>query len=131
MFLDASAIVAILGREPEREVFLAKLQASPFRVTSVVSIYEAALALNRMTGSCVSALSEIQLFTQAARIEVRQIDPAMLQELAITWDRFGKGSRGGGKLNMGDCFTYVFAKLLGLPLLFKGQGFLHTDIVPA
>jgi ribonuclease VapC len=29
---------------------------------------------------------------------------------------------------MGDCFSYALAKIRGLPLLFKGDDFVHTDI---
>ncbi|MEP9396653.1 type II toxin-antitoxin system VapC family toxin [Mesorhizobium sp. KR2-14] len=34
-------------------------------------------------------------------------------------------------LNMGDCFSYALAKTRNLPLLFKGDDFIHTDIKPA
>ncbi|WP_292019124.1 type II toxin-antitoxin system VapC family toxin [Mesorhizobium sp.] len=29
---------------------------------------------------------------------------------------------------MGDCFAYACAKLYDIPLLFKGNDFVHTDI---
>jgi ribonuclease VapC len=32
-------------------------------------------------------------------------------------------------LNFGDLFSYALAKTLGLPLLFKGEGFAQTDIL--
>ncbi|MDP3899007.1 MAG: type II toxin-antitoxin system VapC family toxin, partial [Mesorhizobium sp.] len=35
------------------------------------------------------------------------------------------------RLNMGDCFSYALAKSRNLPLLFKGDDFIHTDIEPA
>jgi ribonuclease VapC len=44
--------------------------------------------------------------------------------------RFGKG-RHPAKLNLGDCFAYGLAKSRHLPLLFKGDDFARTDIVPA
>jgi ribonuclease VapC len=34
-------------------------------------------------------------------------------------------------LNFGDCFSYALSKVSGEPLLFKGDGFGHTDITPA
>ena len=43
---------------------------------------------------------------------------------------FGKGRHAAG-LNFGDCFAYALAKLTGEPLLFKGNDFKKTDIVPA
>ena len=38
---------------------------------------------------------------------------------------YGKGRNG---LNIGDCFSYALAKDLSLPLLFKGDDFIHTDV---
>jgi ribonuclease VapC len=34
-------------------------------------------------------------------------------------------------LNYGDCFAYALAQTMGRPLLFKGAGFAHTDVMPA
>ncbi|MFQ5412568.1 MAG: type II toxin-antitoxin system VapC family toxin, partial [Phycisphaerae bacterium] len=31
-------------------------------------------------------------------------------------------------LNFGDCFAYALAKSTGLPLLYKGGDFAHTDV---
>jgi ribonuclease VapC len=43
---------------------------------------------------------------------------------------FGKG-RHRAALNFGDCFAYALAKATGEPLLFKGDDFSRTDLVPA
>jgi ribonuclease VapC len=40
---------------------------------------------------------------------------------------FGKGRHPAG-LNIGDCVPYALARATGLPLLFKGNDFVHTDI---
>jgi ribonuclease VapC len=50
---------------------------------------------------------------------------------AAAFRRFGKSSGHPAKLNFGDCFSYALAKSRNLPLLFKGDDFVHTDIVPA
>lgn len=44
---------------------------------------------------------------------------------------YGTGSGHPAKLNFGDCFSYAPASVTGEPLLFKGDGFRHTDITPA
>ena len=46
------------------------------------------------------------------------------------WRRFGKG-RHPANLNFGDCFSYALASLTREPLLFKGAGFVETDIQAA
>ena len=62
------------------------------------------------------------------RIEPLDADQA---ELACdTFRRFGKG-RHRAALNFGDCFAYALAKKLSQPLLFKGDDFRHTAVVPA
>jgi ribonuclease VapC len=43
---------------------------------------------------------------------------------------YGKGRHSAG-LNFGDCFSYALAKALDEPLLFKGEDFRKTDVVPA
>jgi ribonuclease VapC len=43
---------------------------------------------------------------------------------------FGKGRHPAG-LNFGDCFSYALAKATGEPLLFKGDDFRKTDVLPA
>ena len=43
---------------------------------------------------------------------------------------FGKGRHAAG-LNFGDCFSYALAKVVGEPLLFKGEDFKKTDIAAA
>lgn len=45
--------------------------------------------------------------------------------------QYGRGSSHRASLNFGDCFAYALAKTRNLPLLFKGDDFIHTDIVPA
>ena len=44
--------------------------------------------------------------------------------------RYGKGRHPAG-LNLGDCASYAVARTLSLPLLFKGDDFAKTDLIPA
>ena len=41
---------------------------------------------------------------------------------------FGKGSGHKAQLNLGDCAAYALATSLDLPLLYKGDDFIHTDV---
>lgn len=45
--------------------------------------------------------------------------------------KFSRGSGHPARLNYGGCFAYALAKTRNLPLLFKGDDFIHTDIEPA
>jgi len=51
-------------------------------------------------------------------------DVAALEAFA----RFGKGQGHRAGLNMGDCFSYACAKMRNVPLLCKGNDFIHTDL---
>ena len=44
---------------------------------------------------------------------------------------FGRGSGHPAGLNFGDCFSYALARVTAEPLLFKGDDFSHTDVIPA
>ena len=45
--------------------------------------------------------------------------------------RYGKGQGHPAQLNIIDCVAYALAKSRSEPLLFKGNDFANTDIVPA
>jgi ribonuclease VapC len=62
-----------------------------------------------------------------------EIVPVTLEQGAVaitSFMQYGKG-RHGARLNLADCFSYALAKTRRLPLLFKGDDFAQTDIVPA
>lgn len=63
-------------------------------------------------------------------IEVIPFTPTHAARARQAWVRFGKGRHKAG-LNFGDCMAYATAREEGLPLLFKGNDFPHTDIEPA
>jgi len=43
---------------------------------------------------------------------------------------YGKDRHPAG-LSFGDCFSYALAKATGEPLLFRGDDFRKTDVIPA
>ncbi len=63
-------------------------------------------------------------------MEIIPVTAAQARIARRAHQRFGKGPHLAG-LNFGDCFAYALAKARDLPLLFTGEGFARTDIVPA
>jgi ribonuclease VapC len=57
--------------------------------------------------------------------------PEMADLATEAFLKYGKGQGHPAQLNFGDCFSYALAKSLGAPLLFKGDDFSQTDIIPA
>jgi ribonuclease VapC len=41
---------------------------------------------------------------------------------------YGKGRGHPAQLNYGDCMSYAVAKVARVPLIYKGNDFIHTDI---
>ena len=71
-----------------------------------------------------------ELLKEAA-IVVEPVTEAQARIAREAFRDFGKGSGHPAELNFGDCFAYALAKASGEPLLFKGDDFSHTDLVPA
>lgn len=128
MFVDASALCAILLDEPEQADFRLKITMASRATTSPIAVWETVRALVRERSADVaSAAGVVQRLLDAGQIIIVPIGPEE-QALAISaFDRFGKG-RHPAALNMGDCFAYACARSLGVPLLCKGEDFARTDI---
>ena len=125
MVIDTSALVAILLREPEASAFTDLLVDAQVRLMSAVTRVELSLVVEGRKGSIGRAVLED--FLRNSRV---QIVPVSLEhsEIAIeAFRRFHRGRHRAG-LNIGDCFSYALAKATGLPLLFKGDDFIHTDV---
>ena len=54
-----------------------------------------------------------------------------MQKARLVRRDFGQGSGRHARPNFDDCFSYDLAEGTGEPLLFRGQGFTHTDVVAA
>jgi ribonuclease VapC len=131
MFIDASAIVAILAQEPEAAVLTSRLARNGRLYTSPLALYEAALGLARSARIPIAiAQTEIDQFTDEAGVQLIAITPEMGRDAIAAFERFGRG-RHPAQLNMGDCFAYACTRALGVPLLFKGADFPQTDIAVA
>jgi len=128
LYVETSAIVAVLKNEPERESFIERIAQSEDCITSPMSVFEASIAFSELTGSCSSALSEVLRFLRLAKVAINEIGEDLLPELALARDRYGKGSGHPAKLNIGDCFSYAVAKQAGVSLLYKGDDFAQTDL---
>ena len=132
MFIDASAIVAMMTDEKDAAELAARLQTSSTRLTSSIAVFEATAGIARILVLPVArAFEEVDKFLELMEIEVvavpRESGPIAVDAFA----RFGKGQRHAAQLNMGDCFAYGCARHYGQPLLFKGSDFSKTDVEQA
>ena len=139
MFIDASAIVAILNDEPEAAAFEAAIERHERKIyVSPVARFEAVISLaaarSRKAKSRTSP-EAINLAAQAvnALLETIQAQEApilpVIADSAITAAaKFGRAVNHPADLNLGDCFAYAVAIDRQAPILFKGDDFTHTDL---
>lgn len=127
MVIDASALIAILKLEPEREQFARAILRATTKIMSPVNWLEAAIRAERAGPEDMKSLDD---FVASAEIVFVPVDQFQMRTAHIAWRNFGKG-RHPAALNLGDCFAYALAKATGEPLLYKGADFAQTDIVSA
>ena len=66
-----------------------------------------------------------------SQLDLVAFEPVHARIAADVVATYGKGSGHPARLNFGDCMTYAVAKERGLPLLYVGNDFRHTDIPDA
>jgi ribonuclease VapC len=129
MFVDASAIVAILTGEAEADALTDRLDGRPGCITSPIAVFEATLAICRERQSSVAEASgDVGEFLDVTGTSLVAVAAADGDTALAAFARYGKGRGHPAQLNLGDCFAYAMAKNHGLPLLFKGDDFDQTDI---
>lgn len=129
MFVDASAIVAIMTREPEADALADVLQSASSPVTSPIAVFEAVLGICRKRLVSVEQAEEhVREFIELAGIEIVPVTAKDAETALAAFARYGKGRGHPAQLNLGDCFAYAVARNHRKPLLFKGHDFDNTDI---
>lgn len=139
IYLDASAIVAILGREDDADELLTRLEQAerPFLVAPM-GLFEAVLGLAAkkardtgrpldaaMIGLAQAAVSQFVTDIDATEVTVTPAIGAAAIEAA---KRYSRAVGSAAALNFGDCFAYACARTHGATLLYKGRDFIHTDL---
>jgi ribonuclease VapC len=128
MFIDASALVAIIDREADWKDLAAKLEQADNRLMSPLAIWEAANAMERLRAwGFDEAERTVSSFLEAMEISTVDVTAQIGREALRAARLYGKG-RHSARLNFGDCFAYACAKVLNVPLLCKGDDFPQTDI---
>jgi ribonuclease VapC len=143
MYVDASAIVAILNREPEADALKSAFDANSAKAfVSPLTIFEATISLARAKvfarknqkpsrADIDAAHKVVRAFLEANGVKEIPV-LADIGRLAIeTAATYGKAVGHPADLNFGDCFVYACAKTYRAPLLFKGDDFTKTDIQSA
>lgn len=128
MVIDASALVAIMLKEPEKGTFLGKIIQAERALTGAVNALEASMVLHSRLGA--NGIKDLDAFMFEMYIDIADITADHLILARQAYLAYGKGYH-PARLNLGDCFAYALAKSLDAPLLYKGTDFNLTDIATA
>ena len=134
MFVDASAIFAIMMKEPRFEIYFEKLKVTEGQlITSVIAVWETTAAIFRKKNIAMAeAASQVNAFLEAANIGVVPILNEDLPTALQAFERYGRHhyptANRNSALNFADCFHYATAKFHHAPILTKDAGFALTDL---
>jgi len=139
VFVDASAMVAILLQEVGGERLAEVIDAAPSAplVTNVIAVWETVAAIYRKKSMPLSvAEARVEDFLAAANIQLLAAAPSDLALALAAFDRYGRhrypnaADRNKG-LNLADCFHYACARSRNVPILTTDEGFALTDLPKA
>jgi len=128
MIIDSSAVVALVEHEPEASRLAEIIKTTETPRMSVANWLETCLVLDKRTPEHPRKLDEL---VKDLRIELVPVDLTQARVARDAHRRYGRNSGSPAKLNYGDCFAYALAITTGDTLLFKGEDFTHTDVLPA
>lgn len=126
--IDTSAMIAILRKEPERDLFADLIGEADAAFFSAVGYLEASMVL--VGRGRRRRAAELDNLMDELAVELVAFDEQQAKISQDAFIRFGKGRHPAG-LNFGDCISYALARSRGLPLLYKGDDFAKTDIASA
>jgi ribonuclease VapC len=129
MIVYSSAILAILRMEPDWQVFAERLNGASHSEMSAVTYMELcgvvdSLKIPELSGQVDELIEQCRIAIEPATVEQANLARQAFRD-------YGRGSGHPANLDFGDCFSYALARVKREPILFKGDGFRHTDLRPA
>jgi len=126
--VDASALIAILDKEPDAARYAEAIAEADSPLISAATLLELHIVMLNRHGARAAQI--VERLIQDAAFQIENFTAQHVDLAREAYARYGKGRNTAG-LNYGDCFSYALAKATGLPLLFKGRDFSKTDLVAA
>jgi ribonuclease VapC len=126
--VDTSVLISILREEPEASDWIDVFDRTSKSQMSVVSYVEASMVIYGRARD--TDPNEVTDLIEALQIEITPVSLEQGEAAIAAFLRYGKGRHRAG-LNLADCFSYALAKVRRAPLLYKGNDFAMTDVIPA
>ena len=122
--VDTSAWISIAFEEADAIIFTRAIaNLDSVLVSSVTRVELGIVGLSR--GPLMAEKINQLLAVYAAQLI--PFDESMALAAVDAAATYGKG-RHKAALDFGDCCAYALAKSMSLPLLYKGEDFVHTDV---
>lgn len=129
MFVDSSAIVALLTAAPQADALADALEKARSPITSPIAYFEAAAGIARVRhANLAEAQLDVNDFLKIAGVRSVSISIRDAEVALDAMSRYGKGSSHPAQLSLSDCFSYAISKNYKAPLLHSGGGFELTDV---
>ena len=129
MFVDASALAAIVLGEADARDPAGRLERAPEPITSPIALHEAVLAVARQRGGGFDAArADVGTLLDEAGTRVVPIEAEDAAIALEAFRRFGEGQGRPARLNLGDGFASACARRDRSQLLFRGDDVWQTDI---
>lgn len=128
MTVDSSALIAVLFAEPGHLDLVDRILAADHVRVGAPTLAETSLVF--MGRRSKPGASEVDELVKELGITVVPFGEPEWRVAVDAFARFGRG-RHKAALNFGDCLAYASAAAAGDTLLFVGDDFRHTDVVPA
>jgi ribonuclease VapC len=129
MIVDTSAIVAVVLGESRSGALAEILSDADILKMSAATAVEVNAVLSRRLRP--EDQRRVERLLAVWEIELVPFDAEQAAVASRAYRDFGRGSGHPAGLNLGDCFSYALANVAGEPLLFVGDDFVHTDVIPA
>jgi ribonuclease VapC len=128
MFIDASALIAMMTDEDEARRLAVRMQASTTRMISPQEVAETAIGITAILGLAIEeASTAVRTFLQLANIQLLAVPPRAAFLAAEAFAAYGEG-RHPANLSLAQCMTYACARYYRQPLLCRAEAFALTDI---
>lgn len=132
IFVETSAIVAIMLGEPIAKILISAIEKSEQCSTGSHVRLETCMVLSsRQNMIAVDVNKDLQKFLDKMKITVLPLTDDIAIEAVLAFDKYGKGRNPKTALNLADCMSYAFAKCHNLKILYTGTDFKGTDLKAA
>ena len=129
MIVDSSAMVAVIKREPDWLAISDRMDSADCLRMSAASYLETSIVLDSRRDPLLSA--RLDDLIEDLEMVIEPVTVAQAKVARQAYRDYGRGSGHPANLNFGDCFTYALARDKREPVLYKGDGLIHTDVRPA